>query len=73
MHVHVCTPVPVLRAHVVYVLLRHRTPGHCLCNGRWHHRRPLPVTAASCNAVTVACNGRPLSVTAADIAAARFL
>jgi hypothetical protein len=31
-------------------MLRHPASGHCLCNGRCHRRRPLPVTAA--------CNGR---------------
>jgi hypothetical protein len=46
-------------------LLRRPAPGHCLCNGRNLGRRLLPVTAA--------CNARPLSVTTAAIAAARFL
>jgi hypothetical protein len=46
-------------------VFRRPASGYCLCSGCHLGRRPLPVTAA--------CNGRPLSVTAADIAAARFL
>jgi hypothetical protein len=62
-------------------MLRHPASGHCLCNGRCHRRRPPPVTAASCNgrrhrrrplSATAAYNSRPLSVTAAVIAAALF-
>jgi hypothetical protein len=49
----------------VAFVLRNLAPGHCLCNGRRLGRRPLPATAA--------CNGRTLSVTATDIAAALLL
>jgi hypothetical protein len=53
--------------------------GHCLCDGRHLGRRPLPVTAAyNARPLSATANGRrhrhrPLSVTAAAIAAARFL
>jgi hypothetical protein len=39
------------------VLLGRPASGYCLCNGHRLGRRPLPVTAA--------CDGRPLSETAA--------
>jgi hypothetical protein len=69
-----------------FCLLRHPASGHCLCNGRCHRCRPLPVTAA-CNGrflngrlqrPPASCDGRrhrrrSLPVTGALLAAPRFI
>jgi hypothetical protein len=65
-------------AHGRLCLLRRPASGHCLCNGHHVGRRLLSVTTACLQRPLASYNGRrhrrrPLSVTAAAIAAARFL